>query len=337
MLQTKPFKRVTKKGNKTLLHVTDVNHDSAVWRQKIKCSFLESSKKQLSAYIKDLEATVAINKQIIEKLLETSLGKESKQNVMALLNEENTKLQAQVQTLVKERDSFQSQFLISEQIIAELKGRENNYKGQMRERQVELLDQLGRKESLLQHLLRRLDRAVAVLGKYAGMDGEVRECVESLCHRSNVLSVVGQKTQLNAEMQDARLKMAELESRLRMLTRRGIGSMQDCLSKENADPLAPRSSSPLVLLEHKKLLAENKELKEQVEKLAKSNELLKSALSDMQLKNEELCRRINRSVELREPKLKEQEVKAVGGKEETSFDAISSIKEELVAEFLSNE
>eukprot|EP00826_Nyctotherus_ovalis_P045322 TRINITY_DN5002_c0_g1_i2.p1 TRINITY_DN5002_c0_g1~~TRINITY_DN5002_c0_g1_i2.p1 ORF type:complete len:114 (-),score=28.01 TRINITY_DN5002_c0_g1_i2:39-380(-) len=113
--------------------------------------------------------------------------------------------------------------------------------------------------------------------------------------------------------------------------------MQDYSSKENVDSLAPKATSPLVLLEHKKLLTENKELKEQVAKLSKSNKLLKSALNDMQFKNEELCRRINQNVELHEPKLEEQEVKVVNGKEETSFDAISSIKEELVAEFLSNE
>ena len=130
--------------------MTDINYDSVNVRQKIKCSFLLRDKMQMSSYIKDLEKTVLINKQIIENLLERKVSE-----AVLSLNQENTRLNIQLQITTRERDSLQSQLLIAEQIVAELKGRESNYKELMQEKNKELLDQLNRKEYLLQDTQRK--------------------------------------------------------------------------------------------------------------------------------------------------------------------------------------
>jgi hypothetical protein len=193
-MKTKASRSLGRKGSEAFSCITDVNHDSVSTRRKIKCSFLKRDKVQASSYIKDLENTVTINKQIIESLLGDGLDEESSKNVMVSLNQENARLQVQLQSAIQERSSLQSRLLITEQIVAELKGKENNYEDQTQVKHQELLDQLNRKEYVLQNLQRKLDRVITVLEKYSSTDEEAKQVLDSIrlrgSHSNRITNIV---------------------------------------------------------------------------------------------------------------------------------------------------
>jgi len=346
-MKTKASINSSRKGDEIFSCITDVNHYSIDLRRKIKCSFLERDKMQISSYIKDLEKTATINKQIIESLLEDRLDEEANKKVMLSLNQENTRLQAQLQITTKERNLLQSKLLITEQIVAELKGKEKIHKDQMQAKHQELLDQLNKKEYVLQNSQKKLERVVTVLDKYSSKDEEVKQVLDSTrLERSNtnkITNIVQQNAILATEMESARLKMAELELKLTEVANQE-NVVQGRQLKENINlslNVIPKGMPPRPSAELKKFLSENKALKEQVEKLTKENELLKTALNDLQKKNESLSNKIslineeslNSKANNRYIRNDEREIEL----NDASFDAISSVKDEVMVEFLSNE
>eukprot|EP00826_Nyctotherus_ovalis_P023376 TRINITY_DN17964_c0_g1_i2.p1 TRINITY_DN17964_c0_g1~~TRINITY_DN17964_c0_g1_i2.p1 ORF type:complete len:155 (+),score=23.33 TRINITY_DN17964_c0_g1_i2:114-578(+) len=154
-------------------------------------------------------------------------------------------------------------------------------------------------------------------------------------------------------MQSARLKVAELELKLTELTKHdvhlrpknGNESMGHGELKENVIPLVSKSTvrkgmPPRPSAELKKLASENKELREQITDLRKANELLKSALSDLQAKNEAFCSKLSLLTEGRHDYSSPNGKSDAAGNDELkseSFGALSSIKDEAIAEFMSNE
>eukprot|EP00831_Metopus_contortus_P047988 TRINITY_DN38937_c0_g1_i1.p1 TRINITY_DN38937_c0_g1~~TRINITY_DN38937_c0_g1_i1.p1 ORF type:complete len:109 (-),score=28.62 TRINITY_DN38937_c0_g1_i1:96-422(-) len=93
------------------------DNSEAVRTNRLKGSFLEKEKDQMLEYIKDLEETITINKQIISELLLQGGGVQDKK-IIGKLNGENASLQMQLKRVIKERAELQAKLLIAEQILS---------------------------------------------------------------------------------------------------------------------------------------------------------------------------------------------------------------------------
>ena len=337
------------KVNKAFSCITDINQNSISNRQKIKCSFMEHDKMQMSSYIKDLEGTIAINKQLIDNLIVNEIKDDSHKNIMLLLNQENTKLNKTVKMIVKERDSYQTQLLISEQIVADLKGKEDNYSTQMEHKHQELLDQLNRKEYILQYTQRKLSKIVSVLKKYAKTDDEVKAIITALNlnvkDNETITNVVEQNAILITEIQTTRSKMAAMELKISELTKHESKPLR--VGIENEPPINPilKRIPPHPIAGHKdskKIIKENNELKGKITNLLQENNLLKQGLSDIQDKNEKLTKKI---ASLENTLFEYRVRQSIGGEvieknviiKDDIFDGNSTIKKDDIIEFLSND
>lgn len=351
MIKTEDCESQYKKTNKTLSSISDISNDHVSLRQKIKGVFIDRDKTQVNTYIKDLESSIAINKEIINSLIIKGSENEKNKETMLLLNKENGKLNLRIKEIVIDRNKCQSKLLIAEQMLADLKGKEKVYEDQMQAKYQELLDQLNRKEYVLQNSQRKLAKVISVLKKYAKTDNEVKNLLKILDLRVNdkrkITNIVEQNAILENEIQTARIKMAEMESKLNELTKRNDNrkpfeemnenTLKQLIHNKGIPPHSISSSSEIT-----NITTENKALKEQVINLNKLNAVLTTGLSDLQLKNEKLCNLINEMQEeintLKMSKCINNENK---GNEiaimNESFDAISSIKEDIINEFLNKD
>lgn len=279
---------------KLLANVTEVNKDSVTSRQKLKGHFLIQNKLQTGSYIKDLEGTIAINKQIISNLVASSKEEESLKAATESLNQENLKLLEKLKLATRERDDLQAKLLIAEQIIEDYRGAEMNVEDRMKERIQEMLDQLSKKEYVVQSYEKRFHRLIPVLRKYIGVDPDLQQLVQALsipiAATHTITNIVEANEILATEVQTARRKMAELESRLTE-----AAQSKECEVKENKEPgmkslskLAMHQNSNSTIDDSQKVSIENKVLKQQNNEIGEENELLKNALSSLQKKNEML-------------------------------------------------
>ena len=90
--------------------VTDVNNGSAATRRKLKAIFLEKDRFQINHYIKDLEKTIILNKEIISDLIGSKGGNINYKQILGKINQENMNLQLKVKELINERNSLQSKY-----------------------------------------------------------------------------------------------------------------------------------------------------------------------------------------------------------------------------------
>ncbi len=287
------------KVNKTLSAVSEMNCDSVLARRKIKGVFLERDKMQMSSYIRDLEKTVSINKGIIAELLSTSKQEGLSKKVITNLNQENARLQSQLKSAIKQRDSFQARLLITEQIIEDYKGKEGNCEYRAHEKAQELLDQLNRKEYVVQSYERRFHRIIPALRKYADSDEEVKKLLKEfnidVREERKITNLVEQNAVLATEIKTARMKMVELENKVTELAKGNdntvslVGGIVPGDSATQEKQLvcrpAPLGSATVRVQQAEQV---NKSLQTQIRQLQEENELVKDALRAMQKKNEEL-------------------------------------------------
>ena len=123
MIKTEDCESQYKKTNKTLSSISDISNDHVSLRQKIKGVFIDRDKTQVNTYIKDLESSIAINKEIINSLIIKGSENEKNKETMLLLNKENGKLNLRIKEIVIDRNKCQSKLLIAEQMLADLKGK----------------------------------------------------------------------------------------------------------------------------------------------------------------------------------------------------------------------
>eukprot|EP00831_Metopus_contortus_P001826 TRINITY_DN10667_c0_g2_i2.p2 TRINITY_DN10667_c0_g2~~TRINITY_DN10667_c0_g2_i2.p2 ORF type:complete len:138 (-),score=42.83 TRINITY_DN10667_c0_g2_i2:685-1098(-) len=115
---------------------------NASTRQSIKTAFIEQEKTDLMAHLKDLEATVAINKQVIMDLCS---GNPKLRESVGKLNEENTLLTQRVNVLSKKLKEAEVKLLIQSQMIEETKEKELREDEEWKECLMELTEQLDKK------------------------------------------------------------------------------------------------------------------------------------------------------------------------------------------------
>eukprot|EP00826_Nyctotherus_ovalis_P015401 TRINITY_DN14372_c0_g1_i2.p1 TRINITY_DN14372_c0_g1~~TRINITY_DN14372_c0_g1_i2.p1 ORF type:complete len:384 (+),score=122.69 TRINITY_DN14372_c0_g1_i2:80-1231(+) len=280
---------------KLLDNVTEVDKGSLTSRQKLKGYFLECNKLQMGSYIKDLKDTIKVNKQIISNLLAEKEEKALKETMRAL-NSENMKLQEKVNKITKERDDLQAKLLIVEQIVEDYKGAEMKVEDRIKERTQEMLDQLNRKEYVVQIYEKKFHKLVPVLKKYVPIDPEVKRIVRLLdiqvSPMQTITNVVEANEMLATEVQTAREKVAELESQLAKATERETeqeNSGRDTERKEfDAKSLALQHHKNSTVDDVQEVMVENRTLKQEIDRLEEDNELLRNALNALQKKNEML-------------------------------------------------
>jgi len=173
-------------------------------RKQIKCTFLENERYQSMDYIKDLEATLAINKTIIADLL----GKErmDSMSTLAKMNEENRLLLSELKESVKQRNDAQAKLLISDQLVEEYKKKEALMDKEYEEKEVEWLDQLNRKEYVLQVYQKTVNKATVELQRHARQNVELHEIIDLLNtdidENGRIANVVIEKEALEKKLQD---------------------------------------------------------------------------------------------------------------------------------------
>ncbi len=161
------------------LNLTECNDRATRDRKQLKGFFLEHDKAQMANYVRDLERTVQINKEIVSELL-SAKATDSQRGVVDKLNRENADLLTQLNKVAKERDDVQAKQLICEQIIEELQNKDCDCDREAEDQLRELRDQLSRKEYAVQQNERRYKMIEELLMKYARNNQELFNALADL-------------------------------------------------------------------------------------------------------------------------------------------------------------
>ncbi len=199
--------------------VTEMDDDSFCRVRKLKAKFVDTDKAQMAGYIKDLEKTLQINKEIMTDLFAPSTDSKTdagQKQLLEKLNRENIHLSGQVQKAIKERDDAQAKLLISEQLSENSKDKEQEIATDCAERERELLVQLDRKEYAVQCSQLRCDRATALLQRYASTHDEVKQYLDSLKADAvgttqKISNVIEETEELSKELTAAKRRIEDLE------------------------------------------------------------------------------------------------------------------------------
>eukprot|EP00826_Nyctotherus_ovalis_P038910 TRINITY_DN3688_c0_g5_i1.p1 TRINITY_DN3688_c0_g5~~TRINITY_DN3688_c0_g5_i1.p1 ORF type:complete len:344 (+),score=116.88 TRINITY_DN3688_c0_g5_i1:3-1034(+) len=183
-------------------------------RKLVRLNFIASEKDQAKLYTRDLEKTLKINKEVITELISTSLPEEKYKKALERLNGENAILHAQVERLMLEREEVAGKLLITEQIVATLRKNEGECYKELMEKQKEILDQLNRKEFLMQKLERKYEKALTALKTLEHKDQDASRILKLLKADKRVdcklTNVVEQNEQLQTELMKVKAKVQEL-------------------------------------------------------------------------------------------------------------------------------
>lgn len=213
--------RTSNKTN-TLSLVTDLHDGSITSRKKLKASFMEKDKFQTTNYLKDLEKTIILNKDIIKDLLVADKSNVPWKKIIEKLNLENKGLHSKVKELIRERDGVQNKLLLCEQMVEEFKSRENTIDQHYAEKSKEIVDQLNRKEYVLQSYEKRFRKAMQLLIKYKEKDAKIRLLLKDLDEDNNsktcMTNVLEQNETLVVTMKTIQQKVVKLEKDLRELS-----------------------------------------------------------------------------------------------------------------------
>jgi hypothetical protein len=186
-------------------------------RGMIKFDFTKKDRDQLQRYIKDLEETVSINKEILNDLISGNISNVKHKDALLKLNKENANLSKLIKTTVKQRDDAQYKALINAQLTEDYKEKEREIYNECQEKIQELKDQLSRKEYMLQHLEKKYYEAEKLLKKYAKNDIDIRKMIESKSAKdvTNISNVVveneGLKNDLNKLKIEKEILLKEIE------------------------------------------------------------------------------------------------------------------------------
>jgi len=206
------------KPDKLLQLVTDIDDVSITSRKRLKGIFLEKDKQQMKSYIKDLEKTILLNKEIISDLLSSEASNAVFKNTIKKLNKENSDLQIKVKELIKERDTVQAKLLMCEQMVEEFKSKESDLEKHYAEKSREMLEQLSMKEYVVQSYERRLRKSISLLQKYKEQDVNIRfllrELAEDGTEKKSMKNMVEENETLLKIMKELYAKIEHFEQEL---------------------------------------------------------------------------------------------------------------------------
>ena len=184
----------------------------------LKASFINNDSYQSKDYVKNLENNLLLNKTIISELAKVNLPNGQTKKIIEAINAENANLQTQLKKTVKERDDAQSKLLIVEQMVEVYKKREIEYNNEMECMKTELIDQLNRKEFLLQKLERNYEKAINAMRLSANRDQNIGKVLRELKVDSRtegtVTNVIEANNTLKTELNKQKQKVKELTNEI---------------------------------------------------------------------------------------------------------------------------
>lgn len=145
-----------------------------------KTIFLDRANEQMKSYVEDLENSLAINKTIIEELVKKHVWTLQEKRVVEKLSQESSRLQEQVKNLVRERDALQTKLLITEQINANCKKREEEMLRDMARAKLQYVSQIGRKNYVYKILEKRHEQILSILKIFAQSDQRIAQLLALL-------------------------------------------------------------------------------------------------------------------------------------------------------------
>lgn len=180
--------------------------------------FVDTDKAQMTNYIKDLEKTIRINKEIMSEFFsaDSKMGANNKKTIEKL-NQENTELQVQLKKAIKERDDAQASLLINEQINENNMQKEKDLIEENEEKLKDIQEELEFKEYELQFLEKKYNKAEAMLKRYASRIPEINALLKDLSNEANedkqekISNVVEENEALAKELLNFKIRMEELE------------------------------------------------------------------------------------------------------------------------------
>eukprot|EP00826_Nyctotherus_ovalis_P030366 TRINITY_DN2423_c0_g4_i1.p1 TRINITY_DN2423_c0_g4~~TRINITY_DN2423_c0_g4_i1.p1 ORF type:complete len:255 (-),score=105.30 TRINITY_DN2423_c0_g4_i1:104-868(-) len=195
---------------------------------------------------------------------------------------------------MRECTKLQSDFLIVQQMVLEYKEREFKLEEQMKEDREDLIEQLNRKEYVIQSYYRHFRRCVQILKSYAHKDFRIKELFNTFNIKADteftITNIVDQNKALIYDMKTARMKMKRLELQLVEIKRESTSMRKfkepgldksfcanDLASTEHgvADPV---EECRALRLKVEELTRECSELKEEVAEVRRRNEVLAEGL-----------------------------------------------------------
>eukprot|EP00826_Nyctotherus_ovalis_P040659 TRINITY_DN4028_c0_g1_i1.p1 TRINITY_DN4028_c0_g1~~TRINITY_DN4028_c0_g1_i1.p1 ORF type:complete len:339 (+),score=116.59 TRINITY_DN4028_c0_g1_i1:148-1164(+) len=154
---------------------------SITGRSRLRTNFLEKERQEISSYVKDLEASLAINKAILNEVLaDQPKDSKSTKNSLVKLNEENSQLQKTIKELRKKLEQEMNNNLILEQLLEETRSKSTEQIRDLIEKNNELMEQLKLKEYYLQVFEKKCSSAEYLILKYLRNVPEAAKLVEEI-------------------------------------------------------------------------------------------------------------------------------------------------------------
>ena len=119
---------------------------------KAKQMFYEKENEQMRLYLKNLEKTILINKELINNLC----NNDSSSNIIQKLNQENLLLIDEVKSLKYEIEKMQSQILLNDQVIQHYTKKDEELTLEFAKKISEVYEKLGKKESENQENIQKI-------------------------------------------------------------------------------------------------------------------------------------------------------------------------------------
>jgi len=284
MLKSNESKRTDE--NIFFVQTHEIQETIASSQRHLKGSFISVQKQQTNSYIKDLEASVAINKGIIADLISQNSSKLDSAKLISKLNEESKRISEQLKECQKERNELQMKLLISEQLLEEQKKREKIALKEYEEKKADWLDQLDRKEYILQIYGKMIARAVSTLKPIASRNVLVLKAIENLEENvddsGRIANIVLEKEALEKKLKEEQQKTINMQKQVNELIKMTVCNTKR--TKENRIPLGQVTNKILNNAKNcensEKNILESKitQLKKEISQLYRLNQELSNAL-----------------------------------------------------------
>ena len=188
-------------------------------RKKLKFNFIQNEHRFMQSDLSDLEKTLKINKEIINSLVKDNNSK----GPIVKLNEENLLLQNTIKTLKKQRDDYHAKYLMSNQLLYDTKMKADEDIREYKEKNIDLVEELNRKEYSLQNLQRKCYKLGPMLKTYKIKNKEINELLHELGAKTlggnKISNVIEENKILLKELNKARSKIRELETKIKAMSK----------------------------------------------------------------------------------------------------------------------
>ena len=219
-------------------------------KKSLKKSFEKQNETQMIEYIKDLEESLSINKNIISELVNNSNLSRSKDLINAL-NKENAILQKRLKITTADRDAYKSKLLILSQIFSEYKNDKNDNLKEIQSRMNTVIYEIDRKEYFLQKTEINLKKAIHLLQKYTVIDIAVKKFLAELSVTNKtevkISSVIEENKALKKKLEQSEKTVNDLGGCLKELI---TSKFPDEIISESTKPLAKKNLTITETAEH---------------------------------------------------------------------------------------